>query len=86
MRSAYRRDVAHLRAIRRIPQRDQTAGQTLTRGDLTAQVWAQLPNMPGTANPFKVGSLTLTVFNLAVADLRTKAGTARRARWRKSPL
>lgn len=76
MRSVYRRDVAHLRAIRRIPKRDQTPAQTLTRGDLTAQVWAQLPNMPGTTTPFKVGSLTLTSFNLVLADLRTKVETA----------
>ena len=76
MRSVYRRDVAHLRGIRRIPKRDQTPAQTLTRGDLTAQVWAQLPNMPGTANPFKVGSLTLTILNTAVADLKTKVETA----------
>jgi hypothetical protein len=76
MRSVYRRDVPSLRAIRRIPKRDQTPAQTLTRGDLTAQVWAGLPNMPGTGTPFKVGSLTLTTFNGWVADLRTKNETA----------
>lgn len=76
MRSVYRGDVANMRAIRRIPKRDQTAEQTLTRGDLTAQVWSQLPNMPGTATPFKVGALTLTTFNAWVADLRTKSEAA----------
>lgn len=75
MRSVYRRDVPSLRAIRRIPKRDQTAAQTLTRGELTAQVWSQLPNMPGTSTPFRVGTLTLTTFNAWVSDLRTKSET-----------
>lgn len=32
--------------------------------------------MPGTTTPFKVGALTLTIFNEALADLRLKVETA----------
>ena len=61
MRSVYRRDDASLRAIRRVPKRSSSPRQTLVRAEVTAGVWAALPDMPGTTPPaaFKVGALSL---------------------------
>jgi len=74
MRSVYRRDDASLRAIRRVPKRTSSPRQTLVRAEVTAGVWAALPEMPGTTPPatFKVGALTLKAFNAVIADLRSK--------------
>lgn len=71
MRSVYRSDDAQLRAIRRIPKRDNSPRQILTRAEVTAGVWAQLPDVPDTTNPFKVGSLTVAAFNGAITTLRS---------------
>lgn len=77
MRSVYRKDEASLRAIRRIPKKDQSPRQVLVRAEVTAGVWAALPEMPGTTPPapFKVGALSLEAFNAVVAGLRTKIET-----------
>jgi len=70
----YRDDAAALRAIRRIPKKDQTARETLVRAEVTAAVWASLPDMPNTfpEAPFIVGTLSLEVFNGVIAALRAK--------------
>lgn len=77
MRSVYRNDSDALYLIRRIPKQDQTPQQTLDRMSSTASVWADLPDMPNTnpPQPFKVGSLTLGVFNGKLAELRTQIAT-----------
>ena len=77
MRSVYRRDDASLRAIRRVPKRTSSPRQTLVRAEVTAGVWAALPEMPGTTPPatFKVGALSLKAFNAVIADLREKIET-----------
>lgn len=77
MKSIYRTDEAALRAIRRIPKKDETARETLVRAEVTASVWAALPPMPNTnpEAPFTVGSLTLGEFNGNLAELRTKIET-----------
>jgi len=77
MKSVYRHDEASLRAIRRIPKKDETARETLTRAEVTAAVWAGLPDMPGVtpATPFKLGTLSLAIFNGVIAELRTKIET-----------
>ena len=71
MRSVYRRDADSLRAISGIPKPDQTPRQTLARMEHTAEVWAALPDMPGTPKPFTVGALTLVKFTGLAAELRT---------------
>ena len=76
MRSVYRNDLESMRKIQHIPKRDQTPVQTLTRGDATAQTWSQLPKMPGTQNDFKVGALTLALFNDSLVKLRQKVELA----------
>ena len=70
MLSVYRQDPDSLRTISGIPKRDQTPRRTLTRMEHTAEVWAGLPNMPGTDKPFVVGPVTLADFNGLVAQLR----------------
>lgn len=77
LRSVYRDDEAALRAIRRIPKKDETPRETLGRAEITAAVWPTLPPMPNTIPPetFKVGSLSLGIFNGKIADLRTKIAT-----------
>jgi hypothetical protein len=77
MRSVYRRDDSSLRAIRRIPKKDQSPRQVLVRAEVTAGVWAALPEMPGTTPPapFKVGALTQKAFNGVVVGLRAKIET-----------
>jgi hypothetical protein len=77
MKSVYRNDSAALRAIRRVPKKDETARETLTRAEVTAAVWDSLPDMPGVtpATPFKLGTLTLAIFNGVIAELRAKIET-----------
>jgi hypothetical protein len=77
MKSVYRKDSAALRAIRRIPKKDESPRETLVRAEITAAVWDKLPPMPNTnpEAPFSVGSLTLGEFNGQIADLRTKIET-----------
>lgn len=77
MRSVYRNDPDSLRAVRRIPKQNQSPRQTLVRAEVTAGVWATLPDMPGVTppTPFKVGTMSLVIFNGALADLRTKTET-----------
>lgn len=74
MRSVYRNDEGALRAIRRIPKKDETARQTLVRAEVTATVWAALPDMPNTnpEAPFSIGTFSLGIFNGVIADLRSK--------------
>ena len=74
MRSVYRNDEGALRAIYRIPKKDETARQTLVRAEVTASVWAALPDMPNTNPevPFSLGTFSLPIFNGVLADLRTK--------------
>ena len=77
MRSVYREDGNALRAIRRIPKKDESARETLGRAEMTAAAWAALPDMPGVTppTPFKVGALTLGIFNEIIAALRAKIET-----------
>ena len=77
MKSVYRADESALRAIRRIPKKDETARETLVRAELTATVWAILPPMPNTNPevPFSVGPFSLAEFNGVIADLRTRIET-----------
>ena len=58
MKSVYRANESALRAIRRIPKKDETARETLVRAEVTAAVWAALPPMPNTnpEAPFSVGT------------------------------
>ena len=77
MRSVYRVDEAAMRAIRRIPKKDQTARETLVRAEVTSAVWATLPVMPNT-NPgltLAVGGLSLAIFNDLIIALRAKIET-----------
>ena len=77
LRSVYRGDEAALRAIRRIPKKDETPRETLLRAEITASLWPTLPPMPNTNPPetFKVGPLSLAIFNGVIADLRAKIET-----------
>ena len=72
MRSVYRRDAGALRQLSKIPKKDDTAVATLARMQLTGEVWAKLPNAPGTDAPFKQGKTTRVVFEALRLELDAK--------------
>ncbi|MEN9576123.1 MAG: hypothetical protein RL514_3978 [Verrucomicrobiota bacterium] len=53
MKSRFRMDPGSLSAINSLPTSDQTGAATLTRIKATSTLWAQLPNPPGSVNPFR---------------------------------
>ena len=77
MRSVYRARKPALRAIGRIPSKDETVRATLARAAVTVSVWAKLPPMPNVnpPEPFKLGALTLASFKyfIELLELRMEA-------------
>jgi hypothetical protein len=74
MKSIYATDGASMRAIRGLPRRDTSAGQTFTRTEAIAKLWSELPNPPGSATAFVAGTLTLVEFQVLLAALSAKRG------------
>lgn len=74
MKSIYATDGASMRAIRGLPRRDTSAGQTFTRTEAIAKLWSELPNPPGSATAFVAGTLTLVEFQVLLASLSAKRG------------
>lgn len=73
MKSCYRNDNMSLSAIRRVVKTDQTVTETLSRMEQLIQVWSKLPSVPGTTDPFVVGTLTYLGFVDLRDVLQTKA-------------
>ena len=74
-RSLYAKDRKSLDMIRRLPKRDYTAAQTITRMSAISELWATLPNPPGQATAFVAGPLTKEAFDALLADLNAKQTT-----------
>jgi len=62
MKSCYRNDHMVLSAVRRVVKQDQSVAETLARMAQLIQVWVKLPSVPGTEDPFVVGTLTYLGF------------------------
>ena len=71
MKDLYRSDPGATESIVSIPTRGDSVPRTLKRMTKTSEVWAQLPNMPGTTSPFVAGETTKENFDTALATLRT---------------
>jgi len=78
MRSVYRGIAPALRAIQRIPAKDESPRSTLARAAVTGSTWAKLPPMPNTVPPesFKVGALTLPGFKYFIEVLQVRMEAA----------
>ena len=73
MKVVYRNDAGSLQAINRLPVTDRTARETLARADAISALWAQLPNPPGSATPFKAwDTMDMAAFNALVTAAKTK--------------
>ncbi len=72
MRSCYRYLPGPLGSIESTPKDDRTPGRTLARMKALSGVWAGLPNVPGTANPFAVRGITRAAFDASVTAFDTK--------------
>ena len=71
-RSLYAADRKSLEMIRRLPKRDATAAQTITRMSAISELWAALPNPPDQSKAFAAGPLTKAAFDALLADLNAK--------------
>ncbi len=73
MKVRYRTDPGSLQAINRLPVQDRTPRETLTRGEAMSALWAQLPNPPGSATPFKAwDTMDKATFDALLTAARTK--------------
>ncbi len=73
MKVVYRTDAGSLQAINRLPVVDRTSRETLARGDAISALWAQLPNPPASATPFKAwDTMDMAAFNALVTTAKTK--------------
>ena len=73
MKVVYRTDAGSLQAINRLPVSDRTPRETLARGVAIKALWAQLPNPPGSATPFKAwDTMDLVAFEALVTAANTK--------------
>jgi len=73
MKVVYRTDAGSLQAISRLPVVDRTSRETLARGDAISALWAQLPNPPSSATPFKAwDTMDMVAFNALVTTAKTK--------------
>jgi len=73
MKVVYRTDAGSLQAISRLPVVDRTSRETLARGDAISALWAQLPNPPSSATPFKAWDMMdMAAFNVLVTTGKTK--------------
>jgi hypothetical protein len=72
MKAVYRTDPGSLQAINRLPVADRSQRDTTIRGEAMAALWAQLPNPPGSANPFEAyPGMSLAAFNAILATAKT---------------
>ncbi len=76
MKSCYRTDTNCTRSIISLPKEDRTPERTLTRMRSLGGLWANLPNVPGTAGPLVVGGTTAALFSNMLADLDVKIAGA----------
>ena len=72
MRSVYRNVSVAPTQFKRIPKSNSSTQGVLDRMTLTAAVWGELPNPPGTSTPFQLGALTLAGFEALVAGFQEK--------------
>jgi hypothetical protein len=79
MKACYRTDVKSRHAIRSLPKNDRTPERTLSRMRTMADLWATLPNVPGTTGPLKVGAITQASFAGMVTIFEAKVKTAKLA-------
>ena len=75
MRSFYRNVPATQETIQRVPVDDRTPDETLTRLAKLSEVWATLPNVPGTNKPFVAGKITRASVDELHDDLEAKLKT-----------
>ena len=75
MRSCYRRHPAVQEQLRGIPKKDETVAATLARLQKTSEVWANLPEAPGTNAAFQQGDKTRAVFEALRAELSARHAT-----------
>lgn len=72
MRSVFRNVSVAPTQFRRIPKSKSTPQGVLDRMTVTASVWAELPNPPGTSTPFQLGALTMAGFETLVTGFQAK--------------
>ncbi len=73
MKSRYRGDPGSLQAINRLPVQDRKPEDTIKRGEFMSALWAQLPNPPESATPFKAWDvMDKTAFDALLADAQTQ--------------
>lgn len=76
MKSCYRSDTNCTRSIVSLPKEDRTPEQTLVRMKAVANLWVNLPSVPGTTGPLTVGGTTAAAFANMAADLEVKIAAA----------
>lgn len=72
MRSVYRDVPLALTQFARIPKSRSFPLAVLDRMAITSSVWTELPNPPGSATPFQLGSLTQAGFDALVTGFQAK--------------
>lgn len=75
MKSRYRTDPGSLSAIDSLPTVDQKPTETVTRLKAISTLWAQLPNPPGSATPFKAwDTMGKAEFDAFITPIEGSAG------------
>lgn len=72
MKVVYRTDAGSLRAVNGLPVVDRSQRETIGRGEAVSALWAQLPNPPGSANPFEAWpGMIRTAFDAVLTTAKT---------------
>lgn len=79
MKSLYRSDLSVTKSILTLPKADYAAEKTLARMKALNTKWARLPNVPGTAGPMVVGSISCGSFGSMTSDFDARISAAKLA-------
>lgn len=75
MKNRYRKDPGSVKAINSLVTEDRSAGETITRIEGMASLWAQLPNPPDSATPFKAwDTMDKAAFDLFITAIKGSPG------------